>query len=40
MGLAKFRVYISEKEVLHQYFADFQDQYAKGNRGEWGCWKK
>lgn len=39
MGLAKFRMYISEKENLHQYFADFQDQYAKGNRGEWGCWK-
>jgi len=39
MGLAKFRMYISEKENLHKYFADFQDQYAKGNRGEWGCWK-
>ncbi len=40
MGLTKFRIYISEKVVLHQYFADFQDQYAKGNRGEWECWKK
>ena len=38
-GLAKFRNYISEKENLHQYFADYMDQYAKGNRGEWGCWK-
>ena len=37
-GLAKFRDYISEKENLHQYFADYQDQYAKGNRGEWGTW--
>jgi hypothetical protein len=38
MGLTKFRTYISEKENLHQYFADFTDQYAKGNRGEWGKW--
>ena len=37
-GLAKFRDYISEKENLHQYFADFQTQYAKGNRGEWNKW--
>ena len=39
MGLTKFRTYISEKPNLHQYFADYQNQYAKGNRGEWGTWK-
>jgi hypothetical protein len=38
MGLTKFRQYISEKENLHKYFADFTQQYAKGNRGEWGTW--
>jgi hypothetical protein len=38
MGLAKFRQYIIDKEVLHQYFADFTTQYEKGNRGEWGKW--
>ena len=37
-GLAKFRDYISGKENLHQYFADYLDQYAKGNKGEWGKW--
>jgi hypothetical protein len=38
-GLKWFREYIINKEVLHQYFADYQEQYALGNRGEWGCWK-
>jgi hypothetical protein len=38
MGITKFRVYISEKPNLHQYFDDFLDQYEKGNRGEWGTW--
>ena len=38
MGLAKFREYLLDKPNLHQYFADFQDQYSKGNRGEWGKW--
>jgi hypothetical protein len=38
-GLKWFRNYIADKEVLHQYFADYQTQYALGNRGEWGCWK-
>jgi len=37
-GLKWFREYIINKEVLHQYFADFQEQYALGNRGEWGKW--
>ena len=37
-GLKWFREYIINKEVLHQYFADYQEQYALGNRGEWGKW--
>ena len=37
-GLKWFREYIIGKEVLHQYFADYQQQYASGNRGEWGKW--
>jgi hypothetical protein len=37
-GLAWFRNYIADKKVLHQYFADYQTQYSKGNRGEWGKW--
>jgi len=37
-GLKWFREYIIGKEVLHQYFADYQEQYALGNRGEWGKW--
>jgi hypothetical protein len=39
-GLKWFRNYISEKENLHKYFADYQKQYALGTRGEWGCWKQ
>jgi hypothetical protein len=37
-GLKWFREYIIGKQVLHQYFADYQQQYALGNRGEWGKW--
>ena len=37
-GLAWFRNYITDKEVLHQYFADYQTQYGLGNRGKWGTW--
>ena len=37
-GLKWFRNYIFEKENLHQYFEDYQQQYALGNRGEWGKW--
>jgi hypothetical protein len=37
-GLKWFRNYISDKKNLHQYFADYQEQYALGNRGEWGKW--
>ena len=37
-GLKWFREYIINKEVLHQYFADYQEQYALGNRGEWKKW--
>jgi hypothetical protein len=37
-GLAWFRNYITEKPNLHQYFEDYQTQYAKGNRGKWGHW--
>ena len=40
MGLSKFRVYISKSPNIHKYLIDFQEQYAKGNRGEKGCWKK
>jgi hypothetical protein len=37
-GLKWFRNYITEKPKLHQYFADYQQQYELGNRGEWGKW--
>ena len=37
-GLKWFREYIVGKEVLHQFFADYQEQYALGNKGEWGKW--
>jgi hypothetical protein len=37
-GLTWFRNYIVDKEVLHQYFADYQEQYSLGNRGEWKKW--
>ena len=33
MGLDKFRVYINKSPNLHIYFADYTDQYGKGNRG-------
>ena len=39
MGLFKFRVYITDKPNLHQYFDDFHKQYEKGNRGIWGDWR-
>jgi hypothetical protein len=38
MGLKKFRLYLQDKTALHQFFADFQDQYKKGNRGTWNTW--
>ena len=37
-GLSWFRNYIAEKPNLHKYFADYQEQYALGNRGIWGTW--
>jgi hypothetical protein len=39
-GLTWFRQYISKHQKVHEFLIDFQDQYSKGNRGEWGCWKK
>ena len=39
-GLAWFRKYVSDSPKIHHLFNDFVDQYAKGNRGEKGCWKK
>jgi hypothetical protein len=38
-GLTWFRQYISKYQNVHEFLIDFQDQYSKGNRGEWGCWK-
>jgi len=37
-GLKKFREYIGKHPKLAPYLNDFVDQYAKGNRGEWGRW--
>jgi hypothetical protein len=37
-GLKKFREYIGKHPKLAPYLNDFVDQYAKGNRGEWGKW--
>ena len=39
-GLNKFRVYVSKYPKLAPFLNDYVDQYAKGNRGELGCWKR
>ena len=39
-GLTWFRKYVSDSPNIHYLFNDFVEQYAKGNRGEIGCWKK
>jgi hypothetical protein len=37
-GLTWFRNYISEKKLPESLLIDFYEQYALGNRGEWGKW--
>jgi len=37
-GLAKFRKYLSDKNLDTNLLSDFQDQWLKGNKGEWGKW--
>lgn len=38
-GLQKFRKYLSDKNLDTNLLSDFQDQWLKGNKGEWGTWK-
>jgi hypothetical protein len=37
-GLTWFRNYISTNPKVHEFLIDYQQQYALGNRGEWGKW--
>ena len=37
-GLKWFREYISTNPKVHEFLIDYQQQYALGNRGEWGKW--
>lgn len=37
-GLQKFRKYLSDKNLDTNLLSDFQDQWLKGNKGEWGTW--
>jgi len=36
--LQKFRKYLSDKNLDTNLLSDFQDQWLKGNKGEWGKW--
>jgi len=38
-GLAKFRKYLSDKNLDTNLLLDFQDQWLKGNKGEYGDWR-
>ena len=37
-GLTWFRNYISTNPKVHEFLIDYQQQYALGNRGEYGTW--